>query len=104
MAGRKSVLLEIALVVLFGAPERGRGLDARYDRAFEAAGERFFFCARGTLLLGRVNEDHRAVLRPRIRSLTVQLGRIVILKKNIEQLLIGNSLWIEGHLHHFGMS
>src|SRR5690348_8033643 len=49
-------------------------------------------------------ENRRAVLLPDVRPLPVQLRRIVHLPEQVEQLLIGNLLWIELHFDSFGVS
>ena len=53
------------------------------------------------LLLRRMEEDYRAVLRSVIRSLSIQLRWVVFLKERIEQVLITHTRWIEGDFEHF---
>src|SRR6266853_1269409 len=69
-AVRGGVRLVVVLVVVFGRPERGCGLDLR-EHALEAAGllERLLRLL-GRLSLGLVgNEDDRTVLRSRVAEL-----------------------------------
>src|SRR5258706_13798611 len=68
-----AVLLEVALVILLGAVERGRGGDLRHDGAAEAPGraDPLLGGGRGGLLLGRVEEAGRAILRADARRLAV---------------------------------
>jgi len=69
-----TALFQVALVVLLGAPEGLGRLDFRDDLLrLEAAfgGELFDFGARVRLLLLRVEEDSRAVLRAPVRALAV---------------------------------
>ena len=79
MAARAAVLLDVLLVILFGAPERRGGRDFGDNRATEpAAGlEPRFQSSRCRLLGLVVIEDGRAVLSSDVRPLPVQCCRIV---------------------------
>src|SRR5205823_4942237 len=59
---------------------------------------------RGLFLLGIMEEDNRAVLGPDIRPLAVELGGIVVVPENVQQLFIGNLLGVVFHFHHFGVA
>ena len=91
-------------MVFFGAPE---GLGRR-DLGDDGPGEpRLRSIARGFrfgFLLGRMEEDGRAVLRADVRSLPVQSGRVVIIPEDFEQVVIVDDLGIEGDLDYFGMA
>src|SRR5258707_11141160 len=87
MAGA-AMLLEIALVVLLGRPEGRRVLDLGDDRLLERARfrQRRDLLACDARLLRRGGENDRAVLRAVIRSLVIELGRVVHLEEQTDQL------------------
>ena len=60
--------------------------------------------ARRGFLLGVVKENRRAILRAVVRTLAVELGRVVVLEENGEQLLIGNLGGIEFDFDCLGMT
>src|SRR5689334_3919718 len=76
----RAALLEVALVVLLGAPERGGGLDLGHDRVAKALLRALDDLARGLGLLVRLGEDHRPVLPADVRALAVELRRVVDLE------------------------
>jgi hypothetical protein len=87
MAACLAALFQVALVVLLGAPEGLGGLDLGDDAlGLEAAfgGELLDLGASLRLLLGRVEEDGRAVLRAPVRALAVEGGGVVEGKKRRE--------------------
>src|SRR5580693_4633873 len=89
VAARGAALLQIALVVFFGPPEGRGGRDLGHDRAAKAAAG-LQLVARGNrrrLLLRGVEEDRRAVLRPLVRTLLVQRGRVVVGPEHFQQPL-----------------
>src|SRR5882724_310066 len=49
-------------------------------------------------------EDRSAVLRAPVRALAIQLGGIVVLPKNVQQLIVGNLAGIVIYFHRFGMA
>ncbi len=49
-----------------------------------------------------VEEDHRPVLCPDIRTLPIQLGWVVVVPEDTEQLIVRNLRRIKFHFHHFG--
>lgn len=70
---RLAAFLEVPLMIFFSAPERWSGFDLRHDWAIEpAALLQFFFgsVSRG-LLLGRMIENHRPILRSDVRALPI---------------------------------
>ena len=54
-------------------------------------------------MLGGMVEDDGAVLRPHVRSLAVQLRRIVVLLEHLEKLLVSDPERVVLDLYHFGM-
>jgi uncharacterized membrane protein (UPF0127 family) len=50
-----------------------------------------------------MEEDGRTVLVADVRSLAIQRGRIVIIPKDFEQVVIADDLGIEGYFDHFRM-
>src|SRR5208283_1494028 len=105
MAARAAVLLDVLLVILFGAPERRGGRDFGDNRATEpAAGlEPLFQSSRCRLLGLVVIEDGRAVLSSDVGPLAVQRGRIVKLPEDLQQPLVVNLGWIKLNLNDLGM-
>ena len=102
-----AALFQIALVVLFGAPEGLRRLDFCDDAlGLEAAfgGELLDLGAGLRLLLRRVEEDGRAVLRAPVRALAVEGGGIVQGEEGVEQLLVADLGGVEFQLDHFGVA
>ena len=60
--------------------------------------------ARGALLLGRVVEDRRAVLRPDVGTLPVPLRRVVHGEEGLEQLLVGDLVRVVLETHRLGVT
>ncbi len=106
IAARAAVFLEVSLVVFLGAPEGGRRLDHGCDGTPERTGglESLLGLDGLLLLLGRVEEDHRAVLVADVGALAVDLGRVVHLPEGLEQGLVGDSGRVVLHLHHLGVT
>src|SRR5262245_15537896 len=100
VAAPEAPLLEVLLVVLLGAPERLRGLDRGGDRLPEAAAllEVLLALPGDRLLLGRVEEDDRAVLLAEIGALAVELGGVVVLPEDAEEVLVLHLRGVEVHL------
>jgi hypothetical protein len=67
-------------------------------------GELLDFGAGLRLLLGRVEEDGRAVLRALVRTLAVEGGGVVEGEEGIEKLLEADPRRIEVHLDHLGVA
>src|SRR5581483_1457285 len=55
------------------------------------------------LLLRRIIEDDAAILLAEIRTLPVELRRVVNLPESVEQLLVAHLLGIERDFHHLGV-
>src|SRR5712691_1225299 len=106
MAGRDAALLQVALVIFFGAIEDRRGHNLGDDPPVIAAG--FFQLLLGSsrcgFLLGRVEENCGAVLCTPIGSLPVERGGIMVAPENIQQLIVRDLGGIEGHLHRLSMA
>src|SRR5947208_5645569 len=106
MAGGHAALLQVLLVILFGAIERACGSNLRRDGSLEfSAGldrrSRLLGCR---FLLRRMEENRRAVLRAEVWSLAVHLRGVVSLPKHIKQLFVAHFRVIESHPHDFRMS
>jgi len=99
-----AVLFKIPLVVLFCAPEVGRRLNLRHDRLLIMALLAFARRRRLRELLGRMRKDCRTVLIANVRSLAIELRRIVNFPESVEQLVVAHALWIEGDLDGFGVA
>src|SRR5271165_6353004 len=106
MAARSSVLLDVLLVILFGAPERRGGRDFGDNRATEPAArlEPRFQSSRCLSLGLVVIEDGRAVLSSDVGPLSVQCGRIVKFPEDLQQPLIGDLGRIKLNLNDLGMT
>src|ERR1039457_2468597 len=106
MARPDALLLEVLLVVLLGAEEFRRRHNLRHDRALEDSRlvERRLSLARLGFLPGVVKENRRTILRAVVRTLPVELGRVVALKEDGEQLFIGNLGGIEFDLDRLGVA
>src|SRR5262249_19150196 len=96
--------LQVVLVVGLGGPELGRGRDLGDDRAREPRLGRLLRCLRLGLLLGRVEEDRRAVLIADVRALPVELRRVVQLPERVQQLVVGHLLGVELDEHGLGVA
>src|SRR4051794_32603765 len=95
-----ATLLQILLVVLLGAIEGLRGFD-HCDDGFINLFLNILLDALGSgFLLGRMKEDRRAILSSVVRSLAVELRRIVELEKQTHQLLIRHFFRIEREFHN----
>ena len=106
MAGGGAALGEILLVIFLGAVKRPGGFQFGDDGAIENAGffERGDGCARFGFLFGIVIKNCGAVLRADVRSLTIERGGIVILKKCGDEFAIGNLRGIEFDFDGFGVA
>src|SRR5207253_4535558 len=106
MAGGHAALLQVLLVILFGAIERVCGSNLRRDGPLElSAGferrPRLFGCR---FLHRRMEEDCRAVLRAEVWSLAVHLRRLVRVPEDVEQMFVTYFRGIKRYLHDFRMS
>src|ERR1700677_2091156 len=106
VAGTGAALREVLLVIFLRAIKFRRGNDLRDDWATEIP--RLLELRLGRLgfgfLLRRVVEDNRPVLIANIRPLPVHRGRVVILEKNFEQLLVADLGRIVFDVHHLRMA
>src|SRR5258708_8522173 len=102
MARGHAALLQIFLMVLFGAIERARGSDFGGDRPLEfAAGvQRGARLLSGGFLLRRMEENRTAILRAEVRSLAIHLSWVVSLPECIQQLFLTQYCPVEVHLHY----
>src|SRR5262245_28615137 len=105
-AMRLAAFLQIMLMIFFRAPERWSGFDPRHDWPIKPAAllQFFFRSASGGVLLWRMIENDRAILRSNIRALPVQCRGVMIGPENIQELVIAHLRRIEFYLHHLGMS
>lgn len=101
--GLVPVLLVVGLVIVLALIELFQWNDLRDDGLAESALRAIsrLFCSKA-LLFG-VREDDASVLIADIRSLTIDLSRIVHSPKHVENLLEVNAFWIEGNLGNLGM-
>ena len=99
-----AALLEVLLVVLLGAPEGGGGLDERGDRAagFDADGASR--PRRAGAARRRGEKIRRAVLGADVRTLAVDLGRVVRAPEHGKQLVEPDARWVVLDFHHFGVT
>src|SRR5271157_5126817 len=106
MAACAAVLLDVLLVILFGAPERRGGRDFGDNRATESAAglEPLFQSSRCGLLGLVVIEDGRAVLTSDVGPLSVQCCRIVKFPEDLQQPLIVDLGRIKLNLNDLGMA
>src|SRR3990170_3980933 len=88
----RSALGQVLLVVLLGAVELGGGGDLGDDRAAvpAAALEGFLRGTRGGLLLRRVKEDGRPVLRADVGTLAIHRGGVVAFPERLQQRVVGH--------------
>src|SRR5438477_290545 len=59
---------------------------------------------RDLLLLGIMEEDHRAVLVADVPTLSVQLGRVVLVPEDVQELLVRDLLGVVRDLDHLRVS
>src|SRR5258708_1596124 len=100
-----AMFLEVALMIILGAPEGGGGLDLGPVGRLPFAGglDRRFPLPGDALLFRAVGEDRRAVLGADIRSLAIALGGVVHPEEQIDQIAIGDLGGVEGDLDDLGM-
>src|SRR5688500_11571819 len=93
-------------MIIFRRIKSGRGLDKGHDRLLESAFrlEATFLFFSGSLLLRRMVKNNGAILIAHVGSLAIQRGWIVVRPKDVEELIVTDSGWIEFYLHHFGMT
>src|SRR5919202_89187 len=94
-AAGQAALLQVALVVLLGPVEVRGGRDLGYHRLAVSGLLALPGGQGGGLLLGRVEEDRRAVLRTAVGTLAVELRGVVELPEHDEQLVVGDPLGVE---------
>src|SRR5262245_22862159 len=89
VAGAEAALLQVPLVIVLGAPELLGRRDLGDDRPCESPAllQRRFGGEGGRFLLGRIEEDGRAVLPSDVRTLTVELRRVVAVPEHVEELV-----------------
>src|SRR4029077_10720721 len=104
-AVRLATLFQVALMIIFRAPKFRRRLNLRDDRTIKATAHADFFFGsfgRGFLLEGMI-KNYGSILRPDIRTLSIQRGLIVIRRENVEQLTIADWRGIEFELENLCM-
>jgi hypothetical protein len=102
-----AALLQIALVILLGPPEGLRRLNLGHNAlGLEAAlgGKLLDFGASLRLLLRRVEEDGRAILRAPVRTLAVDGGGVVKSEKSVQQLLVADLGRVKVYLYHLSVA
>src|SRR5262249_14471018 len=104
LAGHLAMLLEVALVVLLGAPERGRVRDLGRDRPAPVRLHRRQRRLGRRPLLRRVHEDGGAVLGADVQALAVLLGGIVLAPEHGQQLVVADPLGVVLHLDRLGVA
>src|SRR5579864_999695 len=106
MATRQAALLQILLVIVLGGIERDRGDDLGGDwlRVFVRLVERFLRSLRFLRLFGRMIENRGSVLRAPVRTLAVDLRRIVVLPENFKQVGIADLGRVIVDFHRLGVS
>ncbi len=107
MAVREAAFFQIALVILFGAPEGLRRLDLGDDslrpetalrRELLDLGARLRFLFRG------MEKDGRAVLCPPVWPLAVQRRRVVKVEERIQELFVAHFRGLELQFDDLGMA
>jgi len=97
-------VLQILLVILFGAIEGACGCDLRRDGRLNLPLHPSPPAISWPPLPAPVNErNRRAILRAEIRPLAVDLRRVVSLPESVEQLFVTHFCRVKRHLHHFRM-
>src|SRR5580658_7109697 len=101
----QAALFQIALVIFLGGPESLCRNDLGCNWFLETPGclQRRLRRQRRALLLWRVVEDHRPVLRTMVWPLPVHLRRIVQAPERFHQLLITHLRRVKFHLDYLGM-
>ena len=105
--GMRRIPFQEILVVRFGAIKAPAGLDLRHDRRVESPRlvELGYEGLRDVALLGIHRKDRGSVLRADIRSLTVELRRIVNHReKHLQDSPVRDYTWVEGDLHGLGVA
>src|SRR5437660_4878382 len=104
--GLSCVLLEIFLMVIFSLVERLERRYLRHDWFLpDFRGIRFFDnLLSHCFLFGVVVEDCRPVLATDISALSIQGGRVVRREEDLQNILEGNLLGIEGYLDRLSVS
>src|SRR5438309_1460974 len=103
VAGVRAAFFQIALMVILSFIESSSRDDLCDYGALELRLPAFLRSPRSFLLLRRVEEDSRAILRTEVGTLAVQCGGIVHLPKVVQKCVIRNFLWIEADLECLGM-
>src|SRR5215204_182203 len=103
-AARRGALLEVALVVVLGHPERRGGLDLGHDRIAKALLRPLDHAPSRLGLLVGLGEDHRAVLPADVRALPVQLRGVVELEVLGDKILVADLRGVERDLADLDVS
>jgi len=61
-------------------------------------------CLREPLLLVGVSVDARSVRRSPVITLPHALRRVVVLPEELEQIGVGDLVWVKDHPYHFGVT
>ena len=106
VAGRQAALLQVLLVIIFRPPKCPGRNDLGDDGSAKRVtlGQPLFHGDGRLLLLRGVIKDDRAILRADVGALAVARGRVVVLPKNFEQLLVADPARIVLDLDHLGMA
>ena len=103
MAMSQPALFQILLVVILRPVEFGNGRDLGSDRVAEPATRLQLLFGRycGSLLLGTVKKDRRAVLCTDVGTLPVSGGRVVVIPEHLQQVFVRDEIWIVIYFHGF---
>jgi hypothetical protein len=87
---RLAAFLEVMLMILFSAPERGSGFDLRDNWAIETASllQSFFRSIGGGLLLRGMIKNCRSILFANVGALPVQRCGVVVRPKNVQKFVV----------------
>src|SRR5882672_9647270 len=100
----RRVVPEVLLVIVLRAVVHRRRQHLRHDLVVVVRRDLRHRLAGNLLLLRRVGEDHRSILRAHVIALAIELGRVVHHEKNFEDLPIRDAGRIELDAHYFGVT
>src|SRR6266850_2239801 len=99
-----AALRKILLVILLSTVELRSRSDLRHDGLGKHRLRLFLRRDRRLLLLRRMEEDRRTILRADVRSLAVKRRGIMHLPECVEQFVVVDARRVERYLHHFGVA